>query len=174
VIVVKVGGSLYDHPRLGAKLRVYLSTFAPAEVLLVPGGGDVVEAVRKLDTLHGLGQEFSHELALMGMELTGRFLLHLLGKVTDSTVRVFAPHELNPNDLPHTWETTSDSIAARVALVRRAEQLVLLKSVDVPPGTPWEAAAARGWVDRQFPRVVAGLSFPVQVVNFRRVLDASD
>lgn len=74
--------------------------------------------------------------------------------------------------MPHSWDVTTDSIAARVALVHGAERLVLLKSVDVPSGTPWEEAAARGWVDAHFPKVAAELTCPIEVVNFRRVLDS--
>ena len=45
MIVVKVGGSLFDHPRLASGLRAYLHSLAPQEVLLVPGGGPFAEAV---------------------------------------------------------------------------------------------------------------------------------
>ena len=38
MIVVKIGGSLFDHPRLGAGL-CHLDALAPSDVLLVPGGG---------------------------------------------------------------------------------------------------------------------------------------
>ena len=168
MLVVKVGGSLFDHPRLGPGLRAYLDSLAPAEVVLVPGGGDIVEAVRKLDRIHGLGEESSHELALRAMEITGEFLERLLG---DASPRITI-RGLDLGALPHSWDVTADSIAARVAVVRGAERLVLLKSVDVPAGTPWEEATARGWVDPHFPRVVADAAFPVEVVNFRRVLDS--
>ncbi|MFO0823265.1 MAG: hypothetical protein U0792_09110 [Gemmataceae bacterium] len=167
MIVVKVGGSLFDHPRLGPGLRAYLDSHAPAEVLLVPGGGDVVEAVRKLDAIHSLGEEACHRLALRGMQLTGEFLLRLLGE----NLRVTVP----PFDLvglPHSWEVTSDSIAARAAVVYGAERLVLLKSVDVPAGISWEEIASKGWVDPHFPKVVANAAFPIEVVNFRHVLDS--
>ena len=49
MIVVKVGGSLFDHPQLGPGLRAYLDSLTPARVLLVPGGGDFADSVRKLD-----------------------------------------------------------------------------------------------------------------------------
>jgi hypothetical protein len=78
--------------------------------------------------------------------------------------------ESRPGTLPHSWAVTSDSIAARAAVVLGAERLVLLKSVDVPPETPWEQAAARGWVDVYFPRAIAAAGFAVEVENFRRVL----
>jgi hypothetical protein len=56
--------------------------------------------------------------------------------------------------------------------VSDAERLVLLKSVDVPPGTPWVEAAARGWVDPHFPHVAATLACPIEVRNFRVQLDS--
>ena len=43
--------------------------------------------------------------------------------------------------------------------------------MDVPPGTPWDEAAARGWVDPHFPVIVSGHELTIEVVNFRRWLD---
>ncbi|HVL11024.1 MAG TPA: hypothetical protein VM529_00565 [Gemmata sp.] len=263
MIVVKVGGSLYDHPQLAPRLRAYLDSLAPAEVMLVPGGGEVVDAVRKLDRVHGLGEEVSHGLAVLALGVTGEWLGQILARESSRTAHPFshprgeellaptgprsiaqgvspgsvapvisspegATHaggcvapsglrihtapatqtsrsdaplgrrqypgppatrrggevrvldclafaqddESRPGKLPHSWDVTSDSIAARAAVVYGAERLVLLKSVDVPPGTPWEEAAARGWVDPHFPTVVAGAAFAVEVVNFRHVLDS--
>ncbi|MCE9561118.1 MAG: uridylate kinase [Planctomycetes bacterium] len=172
MIVVKVGGSLFDHPRFVPALRGYLDSLAPADVLLVPGGGEVVDAVRKLDAIHGLGEEASHWLAIRGMDLTGEFLRHTLP--CGSRLRILDCFAFAKDDatLPHSWEVTSDSIAARVAIVHGAERLVLLKSVDVPAGMSWDEAAEREWVDPHFPRIVAGATFMIEVVNFRRALDA--
>ncbi len=208
MIVVKVGGSLFDHPALGPALRAFVASLAPADVLLVPGGGPVADAVRQLDRVHALGEEAAHWLALRALGVTAAFLEGIVrptpqpppcregepdlrhsvaSGVTEDSVRAFTPSlqgggwggglldcftfaqedEARPGSLPHTWSVTTDSIAARAAVVFRAERLVLLKSVDVPPGTPWETAAANGWVDAHFPRVAATLACPVTVVNFR-------
>jgi hypothetical protein len=92
--------------------------------------------------------------------------------------RVLDPHtfaradESRPGALPHSWRVTTDSIAARAAVVFRAERLVLLKSVDVPPGTTWERAADNGWVDAHFPQIAAALPCPVELINFRSRLEA--
>jgi 5-(aminomethyl)-3-furanmethanol phosphate kinase len=179
VIVVKVGGSLFDHPRLGPGLRAYLESLAPYEVLLIPGGGDLAETVRKLDRLHGLGEEASHWLALQTMTITGEFLSQLIDlPAFGSRVRiadgfVFAREDGGkPGSLPYSWDVTSDSIAARMAVVFGAERLILLKSIDIPPGTTWTEAAERGWVDPYFPHVMATAAFPVETVNFCRYLDA--
>jgi aspartokinase-like uncharacterized kinase len=177
VIVVKVGGSLYDHPRLGPGLRAYLDSLAPESVLLVPGGGPFADAVRQLDAAHRLGEEAAHWLALRAMDLAGAFLeglaLRPASRLNVLDCLAFATEdEARPDSLPHSWAVTSDSIAARAAVVYRASRLVLLKSTDVPPGTPWAAAAAAGWVDPHFPRVVAANRLTVAAVNFRQVLDS--
>jgi aspartokinase-like uncharacterized kinase len=197
MIVVKVGGSLFDHPALGAALCAYLASLAPAEVLLVPGGGPVADAVRELDRVHGLGEEASHWLALRSLGVTAAFLTELLasgeefgqgkedgrakpGRSQGSRLCVLAPFsfalddESRPGALPHSWSVTTDSIAARVALVRRAERLVLLKSVDIPAGISWSDAAANGWVDAHFPQIAATLDCPVEAINFRPHLEAQE
>jgi aspartokinase-like uncharacterized kinase len=71
--------------------------------------------------------------------------------------------------LPHSWDVTSDSIAARVAAELQAE-LVLLKSTP-PPSDDLPAAAASGYVDPYFPTAAAGLQ-SVRFVNLRSELDA--
>jgi aspartokinase-like uncharacterized kinase len=142
-------------------------------VLLVPGGGPVADAVRELDRVHKLGEETAHWLALRALAVTATSLEGIMGE-PNPPLRVldcytFAREDdSRPGALPHTWSVTTDSIAARAALVFRAERLVLLKSVDVPPGTTWEVAAANGWVDAHFPQVAATLTCPVEVINFRR------
>lgn len=80
-------------------------------------------------------------------------------------------YERDIQPVPHTWELTSDSIAAYAAAFGQGK-LVLLKSTDIPSGISWQEAAALGWVDAHFPRVVAAHGIDVDVVNFRRWLDA--
>jgi 5-(aminomethyl)-3-furanmethanol phosphate kinase len=173
---VKVGGSLFDHPKLGPGLREYLEALG-ADMLLVPGGGPVADAVRALDRTHALGEEAAHWLALRSLGVTAHLLQTLTlafgSRLTVLDCFKFAQEDEKRQDkLPHTWSVTTDSIAARAAVVFRAQRLVLLKSVDIPPRTSWEAAAANGWVDAHFPRIAQALNCPVDVVNFRRKLDA--
>ena len=75
------------------------------------------------------------------------------------------PH-LSGNPLPVGWHTTSDSIAARIANVWRADELILCKSVSAgglgPEHHDW---VTRGIVDENFPRVCRTQN--VRVVNLR-------
>lgn len=179
MIVVKVGGSLYDWPGLGPALRGFVASLHPASILLVPGGGGFADAVRKLHAVHRLTEGQSHRLALESLWVPMRFLRTLVPgaeyrshPTPDATlpVCVLDAHmfcEYTAPDLPHTWEVTTDSIAARAAVVWQAERLILLKSIDVSPGTPWDVCAARGWVDGYFTHALAGVAGTVEAVNLR-------
>jgi aspartokinase-like uncharacterized kinase len=162
--VVKVGGSLFDHPGLLPGLRAWRAGI-DGPVLFVPGGGAMANAVREWDRVHRLGDETSHRLAIRTMAVAGGLLVGI------PECEIFDCHAILIDDeLPRSWAVTSDSIAARVAAMKRAARLILLKSVDVPAGLPWPEAAANGWVDDYFPTMVARLTCPVEVVNFRRWL----
>jgi hypothetical protein len=74
--------------------------------------------------------------------------------------------EGEPGSLPHCWAVTSDAVAARVAVVSQARELVLLKSTDAPPGSDWRAAGKAGFVDALFAEAIGAV--PVRVVNLRQ------
>jgi len=173
--IIKVGGSLYDHPGLGAGLRAYLPTI-PGPKVLVPGGGPVADAVRELDRVHNLGQGPAHWIALRSLSVTADFLAHLvrgLAEVEVLDVYTFASaDDREPDALPHSWSVTSDSLAARVATVRGASRLILLKSVGLPGVSTWEEVARRGVVDPHFPTLIRSARFDVEDVNFRDWLEA--
>jgi aspartokinase-like uncharacterized kinase len=188
--VVKVGGSLYDLPDLGARLRRWLAEqFADGRVVLVPGGGESADVIRHLDRCHGLGEETSHWLALRALTLNAHLLAYLLpparvvGKI-DELERAWEKNELPILDvhdfaradegcrgcLPHSWEVTSDAFAARVALVFQASQLILLKSTTISHGLDWAEAGRLGFVDKKLAEVLrnALADLHVRVVNLRK------
>ena len=176
--VAKVGGSLYDLPDLAARLRQWVGTVR-GPVLLVPGGGDGADVIRRWDRLHGIGEEAAHWLALRTLSVNAHFLAGLLGvTVHDRAAEqpaglgVLDAHafcqidEGRPCSLPHLWDVTSDAIAARVAEAAKAD-LVLLKSIDLPAGMNWKDAAAGGLVDPTFPKVVRRAGLAVHWLNLR-------
>lgn len=189
-LVVKVGGSLFDWPTLGPKLARWLIENAPAETLIVPGGGLFADQVRKLQPIHRLSEETSHWLGLRAMTMSAGFLSELLEEngyeldfarietvldCTESWSRndrpILDPYaylsldDLNSGAVPHNWSVTSDSVAARLAELLGAE-IVLLKSAEPPAGNAIEWAAA-GYVDSYFPRIVERAKLNVRAVNLR-------
>lgn len=186
--VVKVGGSLFSQPRLGAGLRAWLDRQPEPRVLLVPGGGALADGIREFYRVHALSEETCHWLALQCLSVTARFLVELLPHaqivpdvVEPLPMRVnvldaycFArADESRPGCLERSWSVTSDSIAARVAELTRATRLVLLKSVRMEPFEGWEDAVSKGWVDEAFPQVIrrCPANLEVEVIHFRDWLD---
>ena len=176
MIVVKVGGSLYDLPDLGVRLRAFLASLDPPR-LVIPGGGPTADVVRAFDRDHGLGPVVAHWLALRACAMNAWFLRELLptSEVVDHphacpSLGILDPHAFALADegregcLPHHWEATSDSVAARVAEVAGAD-LVVLKSIDIEGD--WERVARDGHVDPIFPGIVARASLRVRAVNLR-------
>jgi aspartokinase-like uncharacterized kinase len=185
LLVVKVGGSLFDLPGLSTKLRAWLDQHAAHPILLVPGGGAVADVIRTLDQQHDLGEEKAHWLALRAMQLNAYFLAALLPETpvlqdptawladakTGSVAALDALTFLRDNSdqvvLPHSWEATSDSIAVVIGRLLGAQELILLKSVDVVTGLSWEEAGQHGFVDTYFGAALGEDSLPVRTTNFR-------
>lgn len=63
-IVVKIGGSLLDWDRSPPRIRTFLDRYRDDRLVVVCGGGKLVDAIRELDRIHGLGEEVSHHLAM--------------------------------------------------------------------------------------------------------------
>jgi aspartokinase-like uncharacterized kinase len=171
-VVLKIGGSLLDWTGLPARLSEACAARGDPPLIVLVGGGRVADVVRDLDRVHGLGPEPAHHLALRALDLTAQVLAALLPPGLDvvdhpeqcaavwerSRVPVLAPRRFlddierrGADPLPHTWDVTTDSIAARVAVHLGASELALWKSAPLPPGADLDAAARLGLVDPAFP-----------------------
>ncbi len=185
IVVFKVGGSLLDWPGLPGRLSAYLRALPEVRPVLVVGGGRFADALLDLDRRHAIGEARAHTLALRVLDLTAHVLADLVpglatvdeiaeveGAWSRSLVPVLAPRRFldrddrSPDPLPHAWSTTTDAIAARLAVRLRARELVLLKSADCPSGATIAEAAGLGLVDPEFARAAA--TIPTIVYrNFR-------
>jgi aspartokinase-like uncharacterized kinase len=149
-LVVKVGGALSGVP--GAlddvsEALVALATRVP--VVVVPGGGPFAEQVRRAQREVGATEDAAHWMAVLGMEQYAHLLAdHVPGAHLADTldalrgagageVLIFAPYRWmrQEDPLPHTWDVTSDSIAAVVAAALDAPELLLVKAVTGTPET---------------------------------------
>jgi aspartokinase-like uncharacterized kinase len=187
-VVYKLGGSLLDLSDLAERLRRVWRLNPDSHVLLVVGGGDAVEAVRRWDDVFHLGDAAAHWLAIDALDLSASLLERLVPelRLVRSLGQMRAAHgegrpallcvkcfvkwlETQPDALPHSWDVTSDSIAAAVARAWRAEELVLLKSRDFPEIAPDDVLPgliSAGAVDPYFARAAEGIE-QLRWINLR-------
>ncbi|HLG59906.1 MAG TPA: hydantoinase/oxoprolinase family protein [Vicinamibacterales bacterium] len=141
--VIKLGGGVLADPEcFEAVLRAIGALARESPLVVVPGGGPFADAVRDQSARLGLSDEASHWMAVIAMDQYAHLIAsRLAGAVLVSTpseiggalragrLPVLAPsrwlREADP--LPHSWDVTSDSIAAWVAGKLGARQLVLVK-----------------------------------------------
>lgn len=177
--VAKVGGSLFSLPDLPERLTRWLAQQPASAIVLLAGGGPLADAVRQCDQRFQLGESAAHWLCVDLLDTTAQLLHTLLPEsqlcrttaslyeeVThDLPVIVFAPAtwlreeeaEQAANRLPCSWDVTSDSIAAHLAEVLAADELVLLKSAPTPPHR--ELAELSGdYVDCHFSQIANRLA----------------
>ena len=126
-LVVKLGGSLHHQ------IPEIVPLLCKSErLLVVPGGGLFADVVRQ----EHVSDDAAHWMAIAAMEQYAWVIASHGMKTTDilaipETTAVFLPYiSMRQHDpLPHSWDVTSDSIAAWIAAELGIELLVL-KSVD--------------------------------------------
>jgi aspartokinase-like uncharacterized kinase len=144
-------------------------------LLIVPGGGPFAEAVREVDHRLGLSSDATHWMAVLAMDQYAHLIAdrlvrsalvvqrsEIVAALTSAKVPVLAPwrwlRKIDP--LPHTWDVTSDSIAAWVAGRVGARHVVLIKPAH---------ATGKDLVDVHFTRAL-----PARVTPFITPIDQLD
>lgn len=144
--VLKVGGSLSAEP---TKLRLLMAELDALSktyrLVIVPGGAEFTDVVRKLDKQYSLDRQISHKMAILGMDQYGLLLSNLSANsmVVDSfdeaiamakigKLPIFLPSKmmLTEDPLENSWEVTSDSIALYIAIRLQAQKVLLVTDVD--------------------------------------------
>jgi hypothetical protein len=141
--VVKLGGGVLGHPaQYDAALKMVETAAGEQPVLVVPGGGLFADAVREADQRFQPGDSAAHWMAVLAMDQHAHLIAARLNHgvvvtgaqeaaaaIDSGSIPVLAPYrwlrEADP--LPHSWEVTSDSIAAWVAGAVGAKRLLLIK-----------------------------------------------
>jgi aspartokinase-like uncharacterized kinase len=165
--VVKVGGAVLAADALAALARIP----ADGRTLLVPGGGPFADTVRRVDARLDIGDDAAHWAAILAMDQYAHVLAMRVPGATLVTapgsgvaLPILAPYgwlrAIDP--LPHSWDVTSDSIAAWVAGAVGATRLLLVKPVTEGPSL----------VDRYFECVRADLDVKVLGVGAIDTIDS--
>ena len=144
--VIKVGGSLAENPQtlkaLGDEMYRVAKTHS---IMVVPGGGKFADAVREMDKKYALPASLSHKLAILSMDQYGLFMSHIFPNcfscdsleiaqklAEEGDVPIFLPSKflLQEDPFEPSWDVTSDSIAAYIAVKVNAAKAIFVTDVD--------------------------------------------
>jgi aspartokinase-like uncharacterized kinase len=121
MILIKLGGSLINTARMIVKDLIEYTNSTPETIIIVPGGSIFADTVRRVNP----GEESAHWMAVLAMEQYGYYLADGTGaalidslEIPDTGTYILLPYRIlkEKDELPHTWDVTSDTIAAWVAL----------------------------------------------------------
>ena len=186
--VIKVGGSLSRGLGLPALCGEISRLGVTYPLLLVPGGGDFADQVREVARRFDVGNTAAHWMALLAMDQYGFLLNQLIPEscltadiayacesAGTGRVSILLPFALmmKEDPLPHSWDVTSDTIAAWVSHRTASSRLVLLKDVDglfVPGGvtkdiTVEDLKSHAGGVDVYLANFLTQASIETWVIN---------
>jgi len=141
--LVKVGGGLLGKAGAFDLVIEALTAFRPGRrIVVLPGGGPFADAVRQMFRRVKIGEDAAHWMAVLGMDQYAHALAarapgaalveqpaEIRAALDAGRLPVLAPYRwLKVADpLPHSWEVTSDSIAAWFAGALGARRVVLIK-----------------------------------------------
>ncbi len=179
MIVLKLGGSLLSQPLLFNWLQ--WANEHPQQVVIVAGGGVFADQVRLMQKQWHYNDRIAHEMAILAMQQTA-LLFHGIYpdlKILDSidaisqqpqTV-IWSPliAELDQDNVPASWDVTSDSLAAWLAGKLNADKLILVKSAEISPHWDIETLIAKGIIDKAFLRFYQPTLFELKCVRYNDV-----
>lgn len=134
--VLKIGGSLIGSAR-NLMLRLIDLTSNGYSFLVVPGGGPMADLVRDIYSKMQVSEEAAHWMAILAMEQYAYLLADGTGAMLSQEIercaglKVLLPYGAlleNDEGLQHSWDYTSDSVAAIAAARLDAD---IIKATDV-------------------------------------------
>jgi aspartokinase-like uncharacterized kinase len=180
MIIVKLGGSLSQSDTLVKCLNKVEQNYADRAVVIVPGGGAFADQVRLAQHHWQFDDKTAHRMAILAMQQMALLMKGLKGnfsiarsvtgirkKLHQQKIVIWSPDiiELDNSAIQASWDITSDSLAAWLAMTLSARELILVKSAMIDENLSIQQLAKQNIVDKGFCDFVMRASFKIQVIN---------
>jgi len=175
--VIKLGGSLMGDADILTACLNTIEQNNKDKVVIVPGGGVFADQVRNAQKQWLINDEIAHEMAILAMQqmallfkgIKPGFLLanHLLNIDNRAAVFIWSPDitELNDSSIEANWNVTSDSLAAWLAVQLNADELILVKSAEIPEDLTLQQMHKQGVIDAAFTQYIKHSSYKITLLN---------
>jgi len=184
MLIIKIGGSLYDTKELIHWLNKLTSNQTEQPIVIVPGGGPFAEQVRLAQQSHQLDNSSAHHMALLAMAQFGILISDLQSQckpfyfsetVTPNfpALSVWLPdhHLLSQKEISQNWSFTSDSLALWLAVQLQASKLLLIKREPLSTHSHCNLSADKlyelGIIDPSFPALFNQSSIVTTIMNYQ-------
>jgi 5-(aminomethyl)-3-furanmethanol phosphate kinase len=180
MIVIKLGGSLVESGGLLKCLNTVEQKYQGRAVVIVPGGGEFAEQVRRSQKRWRFDDKTAHYMAILAMQqmallfkaLKNDFVIvdslqAIRSHLIQQKILIWSPdiRELDQAKIPATWDITSDSLAAWLAKALSAQELILVKSAAIDENLSSKEITEKNIVDRAFFAYVSQASFQLQLIH---------
>lgn len=171
VWVIKLGGSLLGTDDLQHWLRI-IAQYGDGRVVIVPGGGVFADTVRTLFAQVPMSDRCAHELAVSAMNQLGTLLIDQMPALVPAHSEleiaerswqhrgiVWMPSKMvmtDGDDIPHSWDVTSDSLALWLANKISAKHVLLIKSKRPQQNAMLSDLMQEGLIDPAFSKFTKG------------------
>jgi len=176
VIIVKVGGSLYNTPELHHWLVALADYSSQQAIVLVPGGGPFADQVRTAQKLHHFDDGTAHHMAILAMKQFGLLISALMPScqtvhthdIPDKPFSVWLPDDelLSEPSLLKNWDISSDSIALLLATKLKAEQLLIIKRTSSHTRSIAELTF-NSIIDKGFAQLFESSPIDTKIINYQ-------
>jgi aspartokinase-like uncharacterized kinase len=178
--IIKLGGSLLTTGYLAACLQHIESL--PGQILIVPGGGILADQVRQLQSQFGFNDVYAHRMAILAMQQMALLFKGLKPAFSEfssiytacdwSGVAIWSANvtELDQAGIENSWDITSDSLAAWLALQLKADSLTLVKAAIIDSRASLTDLHQQNIIDTAFLQFAKQLSCPITIINQDRFL----
>lgn len=163
--IIKLGGSLLGTDELRHWLAL-VAQHGDGRVVIVPGGGVFADTVRAVYKQVPMSETCAHALAVSAMNQLGTLLIDQMPALVPAHSEleiaerswqhrgiVWMPSKMvmaDGDDIPHSWDVTSDSLALWLAKKLSAQHLLLVKSERPEPNSTLAALTKQGLIDPAF------------------------
>jgi len=173
--VIKLGGSLCYSRQLNTCLKTI--SHLKTNVVIVPGGGVFADQVRMAQHDWQFDDATAHAMALLAMQqmawlfkslqddfMIAQSLNDIRKQIEENTV-IWAPNlaELDSAGVQSSWDITSDSLAAWLAVNLEASELILVKSARINADLNFKQLAEQGIIDQGFNTMIKEAKFSIKI-----------
>lgn len=178
--VIKLGGSLAYGTELVECLAKVEQNHANSGLVIVPGGGVFADQVRATQKQWQINDRTAHCMALLAMQQMALLINGLMPTwslaPTVANLQQFARRhqtsvwmpdvrELDQASIDSSWDITSDSLAAWLAGVLSAQELLIIKAAPINAQLTPTQLVEQGILDNAFCRFIESAFFSVSVIS---------